>query len=126
MNGVSSDLRTGLSTQMTEIHEPVRLLFVVESPTERIEAAFASNAGLSQLLNNQWIRLAAIDERAPEVILVRQAKGQWVALPSGESEGPLPVYASSREYFGDQRGHLPPARIDREAAIVTKLRGVEC
>jgi uncharacterized protein YbcC (UPF0753/DUF2309 family) len=126
MNGVSSDLRTGLSTQMTEIHEPVRLLFVVESPTERIEAAFASNAGLSQLLNNQWIRLAAIDERAPEVILVRQAKGQWVALPSGESEGPLPVYASSREYFGDQRGHLPAARIDREAAIVTKLRGVEC
>ena len=29
MDGAASDLRTGLPWQMVEIHEPVRLLFVV-------------------------------------------------------------------------------------------------
>src|SRR5205823_12201589 len=31
MDGAASDLRTGLPWQMVEIHEPVRLLFVVET-----------------------------------------------------------------------------------------------
>ena len=31
MEGATSDLRTGLSAQMTEIHEPMRLLFVIET-----------------------------------------------------------------------------------------------
>ncbi len=33
MNGAASDLRTGLPWQMVEIHEPVRLLFLIETST---------------------------------------------------------------------------------------------
>ena len=31
MNGHASDLRTGLPLQMVEVHEPVRILFVIET-----------------------------------------------------------------------------------------------
>ena len=34
MDGAASDLRTGLPWQMVEIHEPVRLLFVIETTPE--------------------------------------------------------------------------------------------
>ena len=33
MEGASSDLRTGLPWQMVEIHEPVRILFIIETTT---------------------------------------------------------------------------------------------
>ncbi len=36
MDGHASDLRTGLPWQMVEIHEPVRILFVVETTPERM------------------------------------------------------------------------------------------
>lgn len=35
MDGAASDLRTGLPWQMVEIHEPVRLLFVIEIRIQR-------------------------------------------------------------------------------------------
>ena len=38
MDGAASDLRTGLPWQMVEIHEPVRLLFVIETTPEAMLA----------------------------------------------------------------------------------------
>ncbi|MEZ4742090.1 MAG: putative inorganic carbon transporter subunit DabA [Bdellovibrionota bacterium] len=40
MDGYSSDLRTGLPWQMVEIHEPVRLLFLIQSPRSRFETDY--------------------------------------------------------------------------------------
>ena len=42
MNGHASDLRTGLPWQMVEIHEPVRILFVVETTPERVMSVFSA------------------------------------------------------------------------------------
>ena len=39
MDGAQSDLRTGLPWQMVEIHEPVRLLIVVETTPDRVAAS---------------------------------------------------------------------------------------
>ncbi|MFM8634389.1 MAG: putative inorganic carbon transporter subunit DabA, partial [Planctomycetia bacterium] len=41
MDGHASDLRTGLPWQTVEIHEPVRMLLVVEAPVDRVLAAMA-------------------------------------------------------------------------------------
>jgi uncharacterized protein YbcC (UPF0753/DUF2309 family) len=40
MQGASSDLRTGLPLQMVEIHEPMRLLVVVEQTLEIVSAIY--------------------------------------------------------------------------------------
>lgn len=58
--GVDGDLRTGLPSQMVEIHEPVRILFVIEHFPEIILDIIKSNSNLRQWIENEWILLVAI------------------------------------------------------------------
>jgi uncharacterized protein YbcC (UPF0753/DUF2309 family) len=108
MNGYQSDLRTGLPLQTVEIHEPVRILFVVETTKERVLSVIHANPLLTEFLENQWIRLAVID---PDdgLIEIYRGNGSWEKL-SGDEE-PLPVAHSSIEYYRGKRDHLPLARI---------------
>ena len=46
MDGHASDLRTGLPWQMVEIHEPVRILFVIETTPERLSKVIDASASL--------------------------------------------------------------------------------
>jgi|GEM_PF-95062 len=57
MNGTSSDLRTGLPTQMIEIHEPVRLLLVVVCQKAQIERVIESEENIKRCFNGGWIKL---------------------------------------------------------------------
>src|SRR5207302_4115548 len=46
MDGHARDLRTGLPWQMVEIHEPVRILFVIETSPDRLMKVVNANASL--------------------------------------------------------------------------------
>src|SRR6202034_4191690 len=67
MDGHASDLRTGLPWQMVEIHEPVRILFVIETTPERLTGVMNRNPPLKQLVENRWIRIATIDPASGRV-----------------------------------------------------------
>ena len=58
MNGTSSDLKTGLARQMTELHEPMRLLVIVESYLEIVEDIYKRQADIRSLVDNEWIIFA--------------------------------------------------------------------
>jgi uncharacterized protein len=107
MNGQSSDLRTGLPWQMVEIHEPVRILFVVDASEEIILATFSSNPTIREFLENRWIRLAAIHPDSGAVSVYRD--GRFEAL-EGEPQD-LPIADSSAAWYGGRMEHLPVARI---------------
>lgn len=108
MDGHSSDLRTGLPWQMVEIHEPMRLLLIVEAPTSVLEKLMKASAGLRELVGMGWIQLVAW---CPD------SSALWVFQNGGfvphqkDSDG-LPVVERSRDYYGGHRQHLPPARIN--------------
>jgi len=107
MDGHASDLRTGLPWQMVEIHEPVRMLFVVETSPERMEKVIGASASLRQLVRNRWIRVTTIDPETGSVHVRRDAGFE-------EFEGPverLPVALSSTEWFCGKIEHLPMAWI---------------
>ena len=95
MDGHASDLRTGLPWQMVEIHEPVRMLFVIETTPERLRKVVDANPSLRQLTDNRWIRLRTTDYDGP---LER-----------------LPVAHSSAEWYRNKRHHLPMAWIQSGA-----------
>jgi uncharacterized protein YbcC (UPF0753/DUF2309 family) len=59
-NGLDDDLRTGLPIQMTEIHDPVRLLIIIEQRPEIITDAVLSNASLAPWVLNDWIKIASL------------------------------------------------------------------
>ena len=61
MNGVRGDLRTGLVWQMVEYHDPLRILFIVETKEEAINKILAENLGLKDLVYNKWILLSIVD-----------------------------------------------------------------
>lgn len=54
-NGIEGDLRPGLPSQMIEIHEPLRMMFVVEQKPEVVLNVLRSDKGLYEWVNNEWV-----------------------------------------------------------------------
>lgn len=65
-NGIDGDLRTGLPGQMIEVHDPIRLLMIVEHKPEVILQVLNKSSDTMQWFMNDWIHLVAIhpDEKA--------------------------------------------------------------
>jgi len=111
MDGHASDLRTGLPWQMVSIHEPVRILFVVETTPERLNRVVQASASLRRMVENRWIRIATIDPASGRVYIRRDSGFE-------ELDGPLerlPVALSSAEWYADKIDHLPMAWIPTTA-----------
>ena len=107
MDGHASDLRTGLPWQMVEIHEPVRILFVVETTPNRLEKVINASASLKQLVENRWIRVATIDPLSGRVHVRRDSGFEEFH----EALERLPVALSSHEWYAGKLQHLPMAWI---------------
>lgn len=107
MNGEASDLRTGLTLQMVEIHEPVRNLFVIETTPEGLEKVVAGNALIREFVDNRWIRVAVMDPETGAIQIRRD--GAYEPL---QGELPvLPEVPSSIDWFKGKLEHLPMATI---------------
>jgi hypothetical protein len=118
MDGHASDLRTGLPLQMVEIHEAVRILFVIETTPEALESVLTANAALRELADNGWIRIAVMDPETGRI----QARRNGGYEPFADKAEALPVVASSVDWYRGQRGHLPLAAIDPAAAGAGRIR----
>jgi uncharacterized protein YbcC (UPF0753/DUF2309 family) len=59
-NGIDGDLRPGLPSQMIEMHEPVRLLVVVEHYEEVILRTIQRDDATYEWFKNDWVKLAAV------------------------------------------------------------------
>lgn len=113
MNGQASDLRTGLPWQMVEIHEPVRLLLIVEStPAKMLAAAFQSPL-VRELIENRWIRVATIDPDNGDFHVYCHGRdgSQGVFEPFTRRLDELPTVATSPDWFLGRLDHLPVARV---------------
>jgi uncharacterized protein YbcC (UPF0753/DUF2309 family) len=107
MDGADSDLRTGLPWQMVEIHEPMRLLVVVEQSPDVLSAILGRQPALQELVGNAWIVLAAKDPHSGAITRYCPRRG-WLPW-SGPAV--LPQVARSADWFAGESGPLPPARI---------------
>ncbi|WP_395745918.1 putative inorganic carbon transporter subunit DabA [Prosthecobacter sp.] len=112
MNGYQGDLRTGLPVQAVEIHEPVRILFIVETTPERLMKVIRADDELNEIVGNQWIRLATMDPDDGHVEVYRDGVFEKLA---GDEE-PLPVASSSQAWYEGKMEHLALARIEPRAA----------
>lgn len=88
LTGEGGDLRVGLPWQSVAgpdglVHEPLRLLVVVEAPIERIEAIVAEHEILQHLFDGAWVHLVA--RGAPdEPWRQRRPGGEWVTANRSE------------------------------------------
>ncbi len=108
MNGAASDLRPGLPWQMVEIHEPVRLLFVIETTPEAMLQIIERNEGIARLCRQRWVQLATFDPATLEIHVFQNGEFRLYDPESKE----LPVTASSADWYRGWRDHLGFARIE--------------
>lgn len=107
MDGAASDLRTGLPWQMVEIHEPVRLLIVVETTPDALVRLMTRDRALQRLVHNGWVRLAVLDPHSPRVELFERVK----FFPYRPVADCLPSAASSLDWYRGWRDHLEFAEV---------------
>ncbi len=59
-NSSDGDLRPGLPWQMIEVHDPVRLLVIVEHKPEIVLNAIQSSPEVFEWYNNEWVHIVAL------------------------------------------------------------------
>ena len=80
--GVGADLRIGLPLESVyfdgkAVHEPLRLLAVIDAPAPTVESVIARNPVLQRLFNNGWATLVARPAHGPDGFVVRDRGGVW-------------------------------------------------
>jgi uncharacterized protein len=81
-NGVDGDLRTGLPSQMIEIHDPYRLMVVIEQKAKVVFDAISRQPSTYEWFANEWVRLVCFDPEEKHFFVFQ--KGQF--LPYGMVE----------------------------------------
>lgn len=70
-NGIDGDLRPGLPSQMIEVHDPVRLLIIVEHFPDVVHRRIQENVATWEWFKNEWVNLAVIHPETHEVFVYR-------------------------------------------------------
>jgi uncharacterized protein len=97
-NGVEGDLRTGLPQQMIEVHEPARLMIVVEQTCAIIDKTIANIGDLNEWLDNDWVFLVACHPSTGEQFLYDNGNWQPIKLPDSLK---TPTASQSEDIFTD-------------------------
>lgn len=107
MDGHSSDLRTGLYQQMTELHEPTRLVTIVESTPETLRKILEEEPRMKELGTNGWFHLLCFDSQ--KNVFFRYESGEFRLMSAQKKEdGTEPV---SRNVYQGRRGRVPFSHI---------------
>jgi uncharacterized protein YbcC (UPF0753/DUF2309 family) len=107
MDGAASDLRPGLPWQMVEIHEPVRLLFVMETTPEALAGIFERQPNIAKIFRNDWAQLATLHPSSSEIHWFHNGRFEVYRPETNE----LPLAASSLDWYRGTRDHLGYAQL---------------
>jgi uncharacterized protein len=83
-NSSDGDLRPGLPWQMIEVHDPVRLLVIVEHQPDIVLKAIQSSPEVFEWYNNEWVHIVAL----------HPAEQQFYYFKNGAFEKYAPITAA--------------------------------
>jgi uncharacterized protein YbcC (UPF0753/DUF2309 family) len=107
MNGAASDLRPGLPWQMVEIHDPVRLLIVIETTPDALERIMDRNESIGRLVRGGWVQMATLNPVRGEIHVYHDDAFE----PYVPEARVLPEVESSVAWYRGWREHLGFAQI---------------
>jgi hypothetical protein len=95
-----------LPWQGVDIHEPVRLLFIIESTPRAILKIMAENPVIDRIFRNHWAHVATLDPKTSE--MHRFSKDKFVIHPVNpdDLEDKLPIADESWQWYQGRRDHL--------------------
>ena len=68
-NGIDGDLRTGLPSQMIEVHDPIRLMVIVEHFPTIVLETIQRNPGTFEWFKNEWVKLAVVHPETKDIFV---------------------------------------------------------
>jgi uncharacterized protein YbcC (UPF0753/DUF2309 family) len=108
MDGAASDLRPGLPWQGVEIHEPVRLLIVIETTPDGIRKIMSRSELVRNIIENGWVQLALLANDSNEILVYRE--GDFHKFDPSTDK--LPKAQSSLDWYRGWRENLEFAQIE--------------
>lgn len=99
-NGIDGDLRPGLPSQMIEVHDPVRLLIIVEHTPEAVKYAITKNLATYEWFCNQWVNLVVLNPNDGELYRFENEKFELyhpIEMPIKTVSDTLPYTQTSSE-----------------------------
>ena len=118
MAGHQSDLRTGLPLQMVEIHEPMRLLLIVDATTDALLKVASRVPEVAELVVNEWVQLVSCDPETGQMAIFQD--GAFIPYQPGTA--PLEHVERSRDWHMRSRAHQPPAIVTSALRADVKSR----
>jgi uncharacterized protein YbcC (UPF0753/DUF2309 family) len=109
MEGVMSDLRTGLPLQMVEVHEAMRLQLVVEAKAEILGKIYGRQPVIQTLLNNEWLHLIVADPDTGKLVIFDG--GQRTFVSWDKPIIPLEVKSSSWDCYRGRTDFIDPCSV---------------
>ena len=101
-NGADGDLRPGLPSQMIEVHEPIRLLVIVEHYPEVVNQVIRRLEETFEWFRNQWVHLA-VKHPDQDMIFVFDGRQFNPYHPLSS----IPHAADITKHIDSSRDHLP-------------------
>jgi len=103
-----------LPEQMIEIHEPMRLLVVVEHKTSVLERIYGDQPALQELVGGGWLLLATKDPDSDAIHMFEPDQGfvLWQ-----EDESPLPECAKSTDCYKGIHAPISPILITQPEGV---------
>ncbi len=103
MDGAASDLRPGIPWQGCDVHEAMRLLFVIETKPEALLSIMDANPAVGEICKNGWAQIAVLDPNSNRI--QRYVNGRFVDYqPASQS---LPTASNSLDCYRGKRVNLP-------------------
>ena len=107
-NGVEGDLRPGLPNQMIEVHDPIRLLMVVEQLPEVVLATIQRVNSTYQWFVNEWIHLVVVHPETKVIHRFRDGRFE----PYDPLHGTTPRVKESLEVLSGSLENMPVTIIE--------------
>lgn len=102
-NGIDGDLRPGLPSQMIEVHDPLRLMIIVEQEPEKVLSVIQRAQETYEWFINDWIQLVAISPSTKQ--FYRFESGEFV--PQSITNQQVTVTTNIEKLFMEVSENLP-------------------
>lgn len=106
-NGMEGDLRTGLPMQMVNIHDPIRLMVIIEHIPELVLEIIQRNKATLEWFENSWIHLSVVHPKTKDVFVYKE--GQFSRYQPLTSE--IKSTHNIKELFKASSENLPICQI---------------
>ncbi len=102
-NGVKGDLRPGLPFQMIDVHDPVRILTIVEQTPEIVMRVLEENPTTFDWYRNNWMKLAVYNPHNEELFVL--VNGEF--KPYEPIQKSIPIVENFESFIESSSKNLP-------------------